>query len=318
MKEKVFALVLIPALLISLTAFVSGVGVEAVTGCEGWYVDIGNTAGESQAGIQIAGWSSFIGGSDTGYGNYGSIANCRVIWEPDGDECATVTYNYEECTIPLCLEWSALDGQATDDGYQVYVDDTLVYTYNDQVTPETWFPQNVGLAQFDLPCQKTHVVKFCATGEKWTGFDSWGQVAIDFVELGTETCDCCPDCDEPGDRDLGLVVEILAPECICINIATDSLNFGALYPGQTSATQYFQIQNCGTVAVDVTASTTSSFFGNNLWLEGSSWHKVDDWILSALQPDASQNVGAYVTVPEGYKAGTESGQLILWAEKSNE
>jgi hypothetical protein len=319
MKAKVLSLTLIAALLLSLTAAASTVVVEANTGCEGWTVDIGDTASETQAGIQIAGWSSFIGGS-AGIGSYGSIDDCRVMWEPpEGDKCATVTYSYQDCTDPTCLKWSALDGQATDDGYKVYVDDTLVFTYLDQVTSETWYPQYVDLTQFELLCQEAHVVKFCATAETpWASFATYGQVAIDWVELGTEACDCCPDCDEPGNRELGLTVEVLEPQCICINISPADLDFGALYPGQTSATQYFQIKNCGTVAVDVTASTTSSFFGSNLWIEGNSWHTVANWILSGLQPGNSQNVGAYVTVPAGYQAGTESGQLILWAEKSTD
>jgi len=189
MHSRILSFLLIATLFISAGAIASTLVVEANTGCEGWTVDIGDAASETQAGIQIAGWSSFVGGS-AGIGSYGGVDDCRVMWEPAGDRCASVTYSYQECNVPTCLEWSSLDGQALDDGYEVYVDDIKVFTYLNQFTPETWFPQYIDLTQFDLPCQNTHSVKFCATAtEPWSGFDTYGQVAIDWVELGTEFCD---------------------------------------------------------------------------------------------------------------------------------
>jgi len=185
--------------------------------CNGWEVDIGDPDGsdsdavppENQPGISISGWGPVRPG--TLGGGYGGVDDCRVMWEErnmDGSaydpgtdietlRCATVTYTYDECVTPTCLEYSNLDGQAVnEDGHDVFVDGVHVFTYLDVGGPagEIWYTQYIDLTGCNLPCCNTHVVEFCATGAAWGSFAGYGQVAIDWVELEVgQPCECeCP------------------------------------------------------------------------------------------------------------------------------
>lgn len=292
-------------------------GVVGATGAGTWTVDIGNPAavspGENQPGIAIAGWGPIEpathGGSWGGFGTTGE--NCRVMWEPptpsDSLRCATVTYTYDECVVPTGLEWRVLDGQA-DDSYEVYVDGVLVYTYTDAPPandPEAWHVISQDLTGFTFPNDVVHVVEFCATGPAWGSFATYGQAAVDWVELTTEECS--------GNTEVEIEITVLSTECLCIDVNPTYLNFGSFRPGETATLpDALTITNCGNVDAEVTASASSAFFQDNLYLEGSSWDLVGDWEEEIAVSD-NLTIDAQVQVPDPYPIGTETGTITFWA-----
>lgn len=296
-----------------LIAMMLPASLGAETSCPGtWTVNIGDPVSETQPGITISGWG-IIRGSDSGSGNYGGIDNCRCMWEaPTPSEslrCADVTYTCEECVWPTYLEWSSLDGQATDDGYEVYVDGVLVYTYLDQVTPETWFPQAVDLTPFQLPNMQAHVVEFCATGVAWTDFSSWGQVAIDYVTLTTEPCQ-----GEEGNVDLDATV--IENACICLTVSPSGLDFGELLQGSTSDEETITLTNCGDVDIVVTADAHGAFYEANLEFKASPWESAEGWTSPEITVGNSLIVKARVKVPSGCPAGDYGGSVSFIASEA--
>ena len=82
------------------------------------------------------------------------------------------------------LNMHVLNGIA-DDSFKVYVDGTLVYNYVDNVPasdPELWLTHNIDLTSYAIVCG-TNTVKIEATGDQWSSFDTYGQLAVDDVAL---------------------------------------------------------------------------------------------------------------------------------------
>lgn len=300
--KKLIILILILALIIPATVLAKSPGGS-------WIVDIGDPTSETQSGISISGWGPIE--PTTSGGNYGGIDDCRVVWEPSTPEeslrCATVIFIYDGCANPTDLNWSVLEGIG-DDSYEAFIDGILVHNYTDPnpTDPsEDWVNVSKDLTGFNLPNDVIHIVEFCATGNAWSGFATYGQVAFDWVELVTEECG--------GNSEVEVSTIILEPECICIDINPSSLNFGSLYPGQTSIlTDALTITNCGNVDVDVTSSASSTFYQNNLYLEGSSMDLVGTWGEDVLVSGAL-TIDAEVRVPNPYAAGTETGAVTFLA-----
>lgn len=106
-------------------------------------------------------------------------------------------------------------------------------------------------------------------------------------------------------------------DLICITVNPSSVDFGEVYPGDCS-TSLITITNCGSVDVDLSASTDSDFYNDNLLIDGidgHSWAPVNTW--SAIV-DEGGNYRTYlkICVPHDYPAGVETGTLIFWAEKA--
>lgn len=80
------------------------------------------------------------------------------------------------------LEISHLDGIA-DDSFNVYIDDELVYEYQNGGDTETWYTETIDLTQFDIMSCGTHTIKIEALGEPWKYFETYGQLAIDWIKL---------------------------------------------------------------------------------------------------------------------------------------
>ena len=97
-----------------------------------------------------------------------------------------------------------LDGIA-DDSFDLYVDGTLVYTYVDHDPgndPELWRTHMIDLSPYMILCG-TNTVKIEATGAKWSGFGTYGQLAVDEITLsrddgGSQTVDIGDTTSESG------------------------------------------------------------------------------------------------------------------------
>ena len=83
------------------------------------------------------------------------------------------------------LELRVLDGSA-DDSFEVYVKNprgkwALVYSYTDQYSGEIWVTHQI----YDFPAGKgqgdTIEVKIMPTGPHWAHFNTYGQLAVDYV-----------------------------------------------------------------------------------------------------------------------------------------
>ena len=109
---------------------------------------------------------------------------------------------------------------------------------------------------------------------------------------------------------VGATTEVL-DDVISINVDPSFLDFGSVYRGQSSDLVPITITNTGTVSVDVTASTTSVFYGANLTLSGDP---VGTWGVTMAYGASSHTVQTQVNVPSDWDAGIEAGTIIFWAE----
>jgi VCBS repeat-containing protein len=83
------------------------------------------------------------------------------------------------------LDMNVLDGEA-DDSFDVFVDDMFVYGYIDEPPvndSEAWHMHSIDLFSFIMPSSEVHTVRINATGEQWCGQPTYGQVAVDTIEL---------------------------------------------------------------------------------------------------------------------------------------
>jgi len=154
-------------------------------------VDIGDDT--SEAGHNLNGWGDVE--PDSSKGNWGGFIegeeNCRVIWEADDDKEATITL--DRCCergAAKAIEVRHLDGIA-DDSFDIYVKDV----HGSWVKIGSWAgspgSENWVVTTFDIPNGKVLQldrgraieVKFVATGDPWSGFNTYGQVAIDWIKL---------------------------------------------------------------------------------------------------------------------------------------
>jgi len=159
-------------------------------------VDIGNAASETLHGVSSPDWGPIEpaahGGNWGGFGASGE--DCRVVWHAAGD----TTLGYATLTLDITalgetgfarhiVLW-VLDGIA-DDSFNVYVknpggDWALVYSYDcDPSTSEYWLDHHI----YSFPAGKgqgtTIDIKIEATGAAWSGFGTYGQLAVDLVEV---------------------------------------------------------------------------------------------------------------------------------------
>jgi len=149
-------------------------------------VDIGDP--QSEHCHFLRGWGPIEPATSGGY--YGGVDNCRVVYyktdPPDKPWARLILYTIKGSAQTLKIR--ALDGIA-DDSFEVYVKRPcgkwiLIYSYTaDPSTEEIW-----KIHEIELPPKVakgiTLKVKIVLTGETpWSGFDTYGQLAIDWIEL---------------------------------------------------------------------------------------------------------------------------------------
>jgi hypothetical protein len=141
-----------------------------------YIVDIGTPASEAGFGISIEpDWGPVQ--PDTSGGNWGGLASdpdswdnkCRVIWEAVDDPSATVTFPEPIMAVAL----RHLRGIAND-SFDVDVDAQNWGSVVDNGSTEYWV-----VSSFSGPAGQT--LMLTATGPAWSGFDTYGQVGVDWV-----------------------------------------------------------------------------------------------------------------------------------------
>ena len=156
-------------------------------------VDIGSDTLEAAHGVSFSDWGPIE--PTTHGGNWGgfnvTIEDCRVVWHAAGDTTpryATLTLDTGGAGFARHIVLRVLDGIA-DDSFNVYVknpggDWALVYSYDcDPSTSEYWVVHDI----YSFPAGKgqgtTIEIKIEATGDTWSGFETYGQLAVDWVEV---------------------------------------------------------------------------------------------------------------------------------------
>ena len=133
-------------------------------------------------------------------GFWGDIANdpesidrtCRVIWyneSPTDDRSALITlFPHPGSTRGIVLR--VLDGVA-DDSFTISVlgkrgNFFEVFSYTDEPPindPETWYVYDIDIPVNQIKAGRPLIVKIRADGDQWSGFNTYGQVAVDWIEL---------------------------------------------------------------------------------------------------------------------------------------
>jgi hypothetical protein len=145
------------------------------------YVDIGDP--DSEAGHNMVGWGPVE--PEASGGNYGGIDHCRVVYafgELPTENWATLELDFGPAALTRkCLIVRHLDGQSGTDYWYVTVDGNYVGAHDDSPGGgEYWV-----LAEFDVSGYSgLCTVKFVSTEDPWSGFDPFGQVAIDEITVG--------------------------------------------------------------------------------------------------------------------------------------
>ena len=166
--------------IVSMAFFVAGAAIA------GDCVDIGVETGGScpEQGHNLVGWGP-IEPLTSGGGTYGGIDQCRAVWYDTGDPgnpdppWATVDLNFDEDFLWL----RHLEGLA-DDGFDIYINDTWVYSHADIIVgQEVWIWTIIDVSGYSGTC----TVKLQATGEKWSGFSTYGQMCFAFLQVAAFT-----------------------------------------------------------------------------------------------------------------------------------
>jgi len=155
-------------------------------------VDIGSeTIDELDHDVTMPEWGPSEPSSNPG--NWGRIGSepgqCRVVWysaDPADDPWAELTLDTGGAK-GRHIKMRVLDGIA-DDSFNVYVKNpggnwALVYSYSDESNTEVWKVHDI----YSFPAGKGQgaavEIKIEATGLAWSGFSTYGQLAVDWVEV---------------------------------------------------------------------------------------------------------------------------------------
>lgn len=112
-------------------------------------------------------------------------------------------------------------------------------------------------------------------------------------------------------------IEVNIPQIVAISVTPTSINFGTIYPGQSSADKAINVDNIGTVEikVDATLVTTGTVF-DNLSLNGQVLYPLPTTtdLITNLVTGTDQTVIALLEIPGNYSAkGVETNQLVFEA-----
>jgi len=162
----------------------------------GTLVDEANIGGGAIAdrGHGIQGWCDVIEPSGSNYGGLASRDDntARPVWceyvKRGRTKIKDKNYAYVNLKdrrhlpfykkLPKTIVIESLDGIA-DDSFQVKLNGKLVYWYNDQHNTETWVTHEIPMDKR----RSRYRIKIIATGEKWGGFSTYGQLVISSVKL---------------------------------------------------------------------------------------------------------------------------------------
>jgi hypothetical protein len=145
------------------------------------------------------------------------------------------------------------------------------------------------------------------------GSGSWmGETAyVDDVTINGKTYDFEPT------SSVGLTADV--PDIVAISVDPTVIDFGTLYPGQTSSEESITVTNIGTHKVNVDADvsgSSSALFYYNLQMTNNDGWTYRSWgnLITGLAMGEVDEVQTQLPVPSDYTpSGTETGLLIFTA-----
>jgi hypothetical protein len=148
------------------------------------YVDIGEL--DSEVSHHLRGWGPIE--PETSGGAFGGIDDCRVTWEPGAPDtlwgrAAVFMMKVPPGFVAKRLKLNVLDGLA-DDSFAVYVRGKRVYSHTGRQTgTEDWITHTIDLDSVRCARNGRIWVLITATGPAWSGFNTYGQLAVDEARL---------------------------------------------------------------------------------------------------------------------------------------
>ncbi len=104
-----------------------------------------------------------------------------------------------------------------------------------------------------------------------------------------------------------------------IELDRDSIDYGSVGPGESSAVETVGITNTGTLNADVTLEvdgvddTAQSFFEQSLFIDSSVYNVAD--VIASIDVGLSDSVPTQLHVPEEWiEGGLQEAQFIFWVE----
>jgi len=132
---------------------------------------------------------------DPALGYWGGVdeSEFAVVWAPGSPDVPTLAGREAVCTIsgltghkPTVLKVLALNGLANDD-YCVFVEvrgqDVRIGCYDETSTTEEWITTEFTLPRKIVARGQDMIIKVFATGNAWSGFNTWGQLGVDRIEI---------------------------------------------------------------------------------------------------------------------------------------
>ncbi|MDM8000019.1 MAG: hypothetical protein QUS33_08475 [Dehalococcoidia bacterium] len=129
-------------------------------------------------------------------GEYGGGA--VTAFPEDGDPAGYIRLEWAAGRA-RCIELRVLDGIA-DDSFDVYVRNrggcwALVYSYSaDPSTAEQWVTHYISSFPAGRGRSTTVEVRIEPVNVGWSGFDTWGQLAVDYVKIWGQGSGCIAPC----------------------------------------------------------------------------------------------------------------------------
>ncbi len=150
------------------------------------FVDVGNTNSEDSKDMK--GWSSKVWPAAGGVWGGGDDGTIRTVSAGQAfDNYKSTLPNIDDATVVMDFGASGaknliirhLDGAATNDSFDVYVDGNKVGNYVAKGTsPEVWVTTS-----FPVTDSGVHTVRIQLTGSHWTYYDDWGQLGISWIKI---------------------------------------------------------------------------------------------------------------------------------------
>ena len=111
----------------------------------------------------------------------------------------------------------------------------------------------------------------------------------------------------------------LTMQMVGIDLDRDSIDYGDVAPGDSSAVETVVVTNVGTVDCDVTLEVVGadgvaqSFYEQSLYVDGGLY-SIDATIAS-IMVDGSEDVGTQLQVPLSWsEPGAQDATFVFWAE----
>jgi hypothetical protein len=132
-----------------------------------------------------------------------------------------------------------------------------------------------------------------------------------------------PELPEEGASDSLNATANVIIEMVGIDLDRDSIDYGDVAPGDSSAVEPVGIDNIGTLDCDVTLevngadATAQSFYEQSLYVDGGLYNS--DAVIANIPVAGSESVDTQLQVPLSWAEGTgaQDATFIFWASASD-